>query len=116
NKSIPAWNPYSFSGTPNLANFQSGVFYPINIIFAFGNYPIFWSIFIMLQPLLAGIFIYLYLRNLKLDVYSSFLGSVIFAFSGFFSMWLGWGNVLHTALWLPLILFSIDKIFSIKKV
>src|SRR3546814_119984 len=25
NLQIPSWNPYSFSGTPNTANFQSGV-------------------------------------------------------------------------------------------
>ena len=27
NGQIPLWNPYSFSGTPLLANFQSAVFY-----------------------------------------------------------------------------------------
>lgn len=30
---MPLWNPYSFSGTPLLANFQSAVFYPLNIFF-----------------------------------------------------------------------------------
>src|SRR3989337_2376062 len=32
---LPLWNPYSFSGTPHLANIQSGVFYPLNILFFF---------------------------------------------------------------------------------
>lgn len=115
-KQLPVWNPYSFSGTPNIANFQSGVFYPINIIFFIFNYQIAWTILILLQPLLALIFTYLYLRNLKLDEYSSFFGSLVFAFSGFFVTWLSWGNILHTALWLPLILLSIDKIFELKKI
>src|SRR3989338_1627115 len=30
---LPLWNPYSFSGTPLLANFQSAVFYPLNILY-----------------------------------------------------------------------------------
>ena len=30
---LPLWNPYTFSGSPLLANFQSGAFYPLNIIF-----------------------------------------------------------------------------------
>ena len=30
---IPLWNPYSFSGNPLLANMQSGVFYPLNLLF-----------------------------------------------------------------------------------
>lgn len=107
---IPTWNPYSFSGTPNLANFQSAVFYPLNILLFVLSFEFGWTFLIMLQPFLAGIFLYFYLRNLKLDEYSSFLGGVIFAFSGFFATWLEWGTILHTALWLPLILLSTDKI------
>lgn len=112
---IPAWNPYSFSGTPLLANFQSAVFYPLNIIFFILPFKISWSLLIFLQPLLAGIFLYLYLKNLKLDNYSSFFGAVVFSFSGFFTTWLEWGTILHTGLWLPLILLSIDKIFFFPK-
>ncbi len=110
NLDLPIWNPYSFSGTPNLANFQSGVFYPFNFIFFIISFEYAWSILIILQPLMAGIFLYFYLRNLKLDEYSSFFGGIVFAFSGFFVTWLEWGTVLSTALWLPLILLSIDKI------
>jgi len=33
---IPLWNPYNFSGTPQLANLESASFYPLNIVFAFG--------------------------------------------------------------------------------
>src|SRR6266567_6553270 len=28
---FPLWNPYSFAGTPLLANFQTAAFYPLNI-------------------------------------------------------------------------------------
>lgn len=107
---LPTWNSYSFSGTPNLANFQSAVFYPFNILFFIIPFEISWSFFILLQPLLAAIFMFYFLKNLKLDDYSSFLGGLVFAFSGFFVMWLEWGTVLHTAIWLPLILLSTDKI------
>lgn len=110
---IPSWNPYSFSGMPLIGNFQSGVFYPLNLIFNLLPFNLAWTIFIMLQPFLAGVFMFYFLKNLKLDVYASFIGGVVFAFSGFFAMWLEWGNVLHTALWLPLILLSIDKISSL---
>ncbi len=108
--SVPSWNPYSMSGAPNIANFQSGVFYPFNILFFLFSFEYSWSLIIMFEPILAGIFLYLYLRNLKIDEYSSFTGGLIFAFSGFFVTWLEWGTVLHSALWLPLILLSIDEI------
>ena len=107
NLEMPSWNLYSFAGTPNIANFQSAVFYPLNILFLILPFHLSWSILILLQPLLAGIFMYYYLKNLKLDSISSFFGGIVFAFGGFFTSWLEWGTILHTALWLPLILLSI---------
>jgi len=109
---LPLWNPYNFSGTPLLANFQSAAFYPLNILFFILPFDISWSLLIFLEPLLAGIFLYLYLSNLKLSKSASILGAITFSFSGFFVAWLEWGNILHTALWLPLILLSIDKIIA----
>lgn len=111
---LPLWNPYNLAGTPLLANFQSAVFYPLNIIFFTMPFSISWSILIFIQPLLALIFLYLYLNNLKLNKFASLLGSISFAFSGFFISWLEWGTVIHTALWLPLILLSIDKLLGLK--
>lgn len=107
---LPLWNPYTFAGSPLLANFQSAVFYPLNIIFFFLPFYLAWGIFIMLQPFLAMLFLYLYLNNLKLNKKASLFGSIAFAFGGFSLAWLEWGNIIHSALWLPLILLSIDKI------
>lgn len=112
---LPLWNPYSFTGQPLLANFQSGVFYPLNIVFLILSFPYAWSIFIILQSILALLFSFIYLNNLKLDKKASVFGALAFAFGGFSISWLEWGNVIHTALWLPLILFAIDKtIFNIQ--
>jgi len=108
---LPTWNPYNFTGTPLLANFQSAAFYPFNILFFILPFQISWSLLILLEPLLAGIFLYLYLNNLKLRKEASLLGAIVFSFSGFSIAWMEWGTILHTSLWLPLILLSIDKIF-----
>ena len=108
---IPIWNPYSFSGTPLLANFQSGAFYPLNL-FLFLPFSFGWSLMIVLQIILAGIFMFYYLRNQKLNDYASLIGSISFAFSGFFIAWLEWNTILQTALWFPSILLSVEKIFS----
>ncbi len=108
---VQLWNPYEETGKPLLGNFQSGALYPLNCIFLIKPFYISWSLFILLQPLLAGIFLYLYLNNLNIDKKASLLGVISFSFSGFFVSWLEWGNVLHTALWLPMILLSIDRIY-----
>ncbi|MDO8621148.1 MAG: YfhO family protein [Candidatus Levybacteria bacterium] len=109
---LPLWNPYSFAGTPLLANMQSGAFYPLNILFFILPFNIAWSVLIFLQPLLAGVFLYIYLRNLRMNTWASAIGSIVFAFSGFSTSWLEWGTIVNTALWLPLILLSTDKIAS----
>ncbi len=112
---LPLWNPYSFSGTPLLANFQSAPFYPINFLFLIMPFSIAWSLIIFLGPLLAGIFLFLYLDNLRLSKWASLIGAFAFSFSGFFVSWLEWGTITHVGLWLPLILLSIDKLVSNKK-
>ncbi len=109
---LPLWNSYNFSGTPLLANFQSGVFYPLNIFYFFLPFTFAWSFLIFLQPLLAGVFLYLYLKNLKLHSLAAFLGAIVFAFSGFNTSWLEWGVIGHTLMWLPLIMLSVDKIIK----
>lgn len=110
---LPLWNPYNMAGTPLLANLQSASFYPLNILLFLPDFNTWWSIIILLQPLLAGLFMYLYLINIKLTKSSSFFGAFIYAFCGFSIAWLEWGNIGHVALWLPLILLSIDKIFRV---
>jgi len=107
---LPVWNPYSFSGAPLLANFQSGVFYPLNIIFFLLPFSQGWGVYILMQFLLGGIFMYLYLNNLKISKTSSLFGSLVFTFSGVFIAWGWWGNIIHTLLWLPFLLLSIDKV------
>lgn len=112
NSQIPIWNPYEMSGKPLLANFQSSVFYPLNIFLFLSPFSFGWSIFIMLQSLLGGLFLYLYLRNLKLHPLACLFGSVALTFSGFFTSWLEWGTIVQTALWLPLILLAKDKLIE----
>ncbi|MEK7166401.1 MAG: YfhO family protein [Patescibacteria group bacterium] len=107
---LPNWNPYSFSGTPLLSNIQSAVWYPLNILFWIFPNEIAWSILVFLQPLLAGVFLYAYLRNLGLGERACYLGAITFAFSGFMVSWLEWNTIGHTALWLPLILLAKDKL------
>ncbi|MDP2649866.1 MAG: YfhO family protein [bacterium] len=112
---LPLWNPYNFSGTPLLANFQSGSFYPLNILFFLMPFATGWSLIIFLGPLFGGIFLFLYLDNLKLSKWASLLGALAFSFSGFFISWLEWGVITHVGLWLPLILLSIDKLILNKR-
>lgn len=107
---LPIWNPYNGAGEPLMANIQSAALYPLNILLFSLPFSLGWSLLILLQPLLAATFLYLYLVNLKVSKEGSLIGAVAFAFSGFNTAWLEWGTIAHTGLWLPLILLSIDKL------
>ncbi len=107
---LPWWNPYNFSGTPLAANIQAAVFYPFNILFFILPFPIAWTVLILLQPILSGLFLFLYLRHLKLTHWASLLGALTWSFSGFSIAWLTWGTMVHVALWLPVMLLAIDKL------
>jgi len=109
---LPLWNPYNFSGYPLMANFQTAAFYPLNFLMFITSFEYGWSLLIFSQILLAFLFMYLYLTNLKVSRIGSLIGSLSFAFCGFFVSWLEWGNIVSTGLWLPLILLSIDKFSS----
>ncbi len=104
----PVNNPYSFSGYPLLANFQSGAFYPLNILFFLLPFNFAWGAYIFLQFFLGALFMFWFLRQ-EHGATVAFFGSIVWILSGFWISWSEWGNILHTALWLPLILLSIDK-------
>ncbi len=108
---LPLWNPYSLAGTPLLGNVQSAFFYPLNFLLYILPFSFGWSIQVFLQPLLFSFFMYLYLRNLKLNRFAALLSGITIAFCGFSTAWMEWNTVIQTALWLPLILLSIDKMF-----
>ncbi len=111
---LPLWNPYSFSGTAHLANYQSAVLTPLNLIFLILPFIDAWSIAVLLQPLMAGVFMYLYLRSLNLKQVSSTLGSISFMFCGFITTWMGYETLGYAIVFLPLSLFAIEK-FYVKK-
>ena len=106
--SIPLWNPYSFSGTPLLANFQSASLYPFNSLFFIFSEETAWTLLVGLQPFLAIFFTYLYLRSIKASVLASVFGAVSYGISGFMTVWLEYNTVGHIMAWFPLGLYAIE--------
>jgi len=113
--SIPLWNPYNFSGTPHLANYQSAALFPLNVVFLVPfDFINSWSILVLLQPLLAGAGMYLFLRSFKLSGISALIGSLAFMFCGFLVTWMGYATLGYAILFLPYALFAINKYFESK--
>lgn len=113
---LPLWVPNSFSGVPFALNAHASVFYPfyvLNILFdadsVFG-----WQFFIHL--FLAGLFTYMFMRELKASRYASFLASIIFTFSGTLIIQIFAGHIFELAkmVWFPLVLLLTERIIRKK--
>jgi len=106
---VPLWNPYMSCGAPFLANDQAAPFYPETWLFyvmaperAFG-----WSAFMYM--LLAGGFMYWYLRTIDCRPQAALLGALPFMLSGFAVGWMAFLTLRSVPAWLPLMLVGHEK-------
>ncbi len=106
---LPLWNPYNFSGSPLLANGQSAILYPFNLFYGLLSQLNAWTLLVILQPLLASIFTYLYCRRLSLSPGASLLSGIAYGYSLYMSVFLEYNTLGHVILWLPLALLAIEK-------
>jgi hypothetical protein len=105
---VPLWNPHQFCGTPFLANGQSAVLYPPNLLFevmpvmfAFG-----WSA--LLHLIFTGLFAYLFFRRaLGRGRWGSTIGATCWQLSTWQISWLALPTFLTTSAWLPAELLAV---------
>lgn len=107
---LPLWNPHLYVGAPFLADMQTGLFYPPNLLLFllspnFAYKALEWMA--VLHIYLAGLFMYLCLRYLEpgrpLRMTAALLGAVAYMFSDMFAVHFGNLNLIAVAAWLPLI-------------
>ncbi len=75
---MPFWNPHAFGGAPFFADFLSSIFYPLNLPFYFNYSHSLFGYRFILDALLAGIFMYLFAKEIGLDKKSSIVTAIIF--------------------------------------
>lgn len=116
---VPSWNPYSFSGNPHLANYQSAAFSPFNILFFLLvnklnilSFIDVWSISVLIQPFLAGFFMYLLMKEFKVSSIGSLISSFTFMFCGFIVVWMAYGTLSMSIAFLPLSILALERSFK----
>jgi hypothetical protein len=79
---LPFWNQYIFSGTPLMADFNAGAFYPLVGLFVVLPDRVAWiaTEVILFSAIAVGM--YVFLRALALSVGACILGAATFAFAG----------------------------------
>ena len=110
----PLWNPYSFTGTPLLANYQSAALYPFNFLLLLPKY-FGWGLFIFLQTLFAALGMYLLLSLWLPFKLARLTGSLIFALGGLMTTWVEFGTAVWGIAYLPISLFLIERYADTRK-
>ena len=101
---IPLWTNSLASGWPILAEGQSGVFYPLNIIlFTILPLPAAVTFSLVINFWLASLFTYVYARILGVSKPAALFAAIAFSYSGFFIFRVKHLNLINAAIWLPLI-------------
>ncbi len=106
---IPFWNPHQYAGAPFVADNQSGIFYPFNLLLFF-----LWPEFsyraiealVIWHFIFVGMGMYLCLRLMNpgrpLQRPAALLGALAFMLSDVFITHIGNLNLIAVAAWLPL--------------
>jgi hypothetical protein len=106
---IPLWNPYIHCGSPHLAELQTCVFYPLSAIYLLFSYPEAFNWFIITHVFLAGLFIYILMKEWGYSKYACFLSAAVFMFSGYIISVINLLASLASVIWLPLVILFYER-------
>lgn len=111
---IPLWNQYAYSGSPLLASYHTGVFFPFNLIL-FLPKNIGWGLYISAQTFLAAIGMYLLLSIYVKNNAAKIAGAIIFSLSGLMATWVEFGTGTYAAAALPWIFYFLNQYLAKSK-
>ncbi|NIV30319.1 MAG: oligosaccharide flippase family protein, partial [Anaerolineae bacterium] len=108
NRELPLWNPHIFAGVPFLAAGQHSALYPLSAIFYVLPLDKAYGLFTVLQLWLAGLFMYLFGRTLRMGPFPALIAGIVYQLSAFFLVSVVFTMIIAAAAWLPLLLAIIE--------
>ena len=106
---LPLWNPYIFTGQPLVANSQSSLFYPPNLLLHLLSPGKVATLRVFFNLLFAGLFTFLFCRQLQVSARGSLLAAFSFAFSGPLVVWVGF-PLANVVACLPFLMWAGEKL------
>ncbi|MBI1388471.1 MAG: hypothetical protein GC154_08485 [bacterium] len=99
----PYWNPYTHGGAPLLANVQSAVFYPFDLLLFAFPMERFYGLSLLLHLWIAGVGAYAFARVAGATQLPAVLAGVAYGLNGFTMIHIPFGNHLTyvAAAWVP---------------
>ncbi len=109
---LPLWNSLVGSGAPLVANLQTAAFYPLNFLYLILPPEYAMGYTAILHVMLAGLFMYAFMRTLKLDRFSSVVAAIAFQLSGFLIARLSFFSITATLPWLAAWLWRTERLVA----
>lgn len=109
NGELPLWNRHMAMGFPLLADFQSGAFYPPNLLYAILPFFVALRAIFLFHYLVAATGAYALCRYWGYPIYLSLLGAFLFAFGGLTVSLVNLMNHFQTAVWLPWVVLLCER-------
>ncbi len=107
---VPLWNPHLFGGVPFLAAGQHSALYPFSALFYVLPLVRAYGLFTVLQLWLAGAFMYVFGRTLRMGRVPALIAGITFQLSAFFLVSVVFSMIIAAAAWLPLLLAIIEVV------
>jgi hypothetical protein len=100
---LPLWTDLLGNGAPLLANHQSALFYPFNLIYFVAPVERAMGYSVVLHLILAGLFAYAWGCSVGLSRFGATVTGLSFMLSGFFVSRTQFITIVNSAAWLPLL-------------
>lgn len=110
-KTIPLWNPYNDTGFPLAAMVNCGSFSPIPFLSSISTSHIWMNFFMLFRLFIAGIFMYLFLRQIGINILASSMGSFWFMLAPPHIACINQFQM-DTVAFIPAILYFLERAFS----
>jgi hypothetical protein len=112
---MPLWNPYLYAGMPQLAESESGLFYPGNWLLHLPGDFFYWAnITIIIHLIMGGLFFDLWLRGRAVDKRASFIASALFQTSPCLIFHISSMAMMQAMVWFGLVLWISDRLMEAK--
>jgi hypothetical protein len=105
------WNPYSFCGSPLLANAQNGLLFPLSWCFRFFSPGVAYLLVAFAKMWFCGLFAFLFFRKVGFQPLSSLMGSITFMFCGHMIAWFGYPTSFPLVSW-PFLFWALQSFLN----
>lgn len=114
---LPLWNPYQLAGMPLLGDVQTAPYYLPNLLldllYRGRDLPYMaFELLVVAHYSLGALLFFAYVRNLGVRPAAALVGAIAFEFNGFFVGHRGHYNMFAVVVWLPGVLWLLDRAWA----